>query len=178
MKRIILLTFIITGFISVISAQDNTRSQNPVMLLNPVAGYITINELTYGIGIGLTTGAPYSNHFLGFTTLHGYQLNKSFLVAGGTGVYFYNGGTLIPLFLDLRYRVYISRFTPYVFGDGGFLLDFSGKKDTRAFVNPGIGCSYTINPKLAVNLGTGLFVQWGNVRDSYINIKAGVVYKF
>ena len=177
MKRIILLTFIITGFISVISAQDNTRSQNPVVLLNPATGYITINEFTGGFGLGVTN-APYAKGFFGFTTLHGYQLNKSFLVAGGTGVYFYNTGTLVPLFLDLRYRVYIARFTPYVFGDGGILLDFSGKKDTRAFVNPGIGCSYTINPKLAVNLGTGFFVQWGNVRDSYINLKAGVVYKF
>lgn len=176
MKRIILLSLIIAGLISVVSAQDITRSENTV-LLNSAPGYITINEFTAGFGLGVTN-VPYSKNFFGLTTLHGYQLNKEFLVAAGTGVYFYNGGTLFPIFLDLRYRVYISQFTPYVFGDGGFLLDFSGKKNTRVFVNPGFGCSYTINPKLAVNLGTGLFVQWGTYRDSYINLKAGVVYKF
>ena len=171
------MTLFIAGFISAISAQDNFKSQKPEFILNQEPGYITINEFTGGFGLGVTN-VPYSKGFLGFTTLHGYQINKEFVVAAGTGINFYNEGILVPLFLDFRYRIHVARFTPYAFGDGGFLFDFSGKKNMRVFINPGIGVSYIINPKFAVNIGTGLFIQGGNLRDTYINLKTGVYYKF
>jgi len=58
------------------------------------------------------------------------------------------------------------------------MLDFSDKKDTRYFINPGLGVSYALSGKVALNLGAGLLAQYGDVRDSYINLKAGMVYKF
>ena len=177
MKRIVLLALVITGYVSAGFAQTNVAVNNAGVALKPEPGYIMINEFTGGFGLGITD-APYARGFFGFTTIHGYQVNKSFLVAGGAGVSFYNGGALLPLFLDLRYRVYISQWTPYIFGDGGFMLDISGKHDTRLFINPGICVSYTFSGKVAVNLATGLLTQFGNVRDSYINIKTGEVYKF
>jgi opacity protein-like surface antigen len=177
MKRIVLLTLLIAGLVSLTFAQNKVNPNKPGVEFNPKSGYITINELVGGFGLGITN-TPYSKGFFGFTTIHGYQVNKEFVVAGGTGLHFYNEGMLMPLFLDLRYRFYISQFTIYAFGDGGLLLDFSGKKDTRLFINPGLGVRYAIKRNLAVNLGTGLFIQFGNSRDSYLNLKTGVTYKF
>jgi hypothetical protein len=167
----------IAGLSIAIYAQDEIRSQTTEITLNRYQGYIMINEFIGGIGLGDTKPA-YAGGFFGLTTIHGYQINNEFIVGAGTGISFYNGGTLVPLFLHGRYRVFINRITPYLFGDGGLMLDFSGKKDTRVFINPGIGASYTIKPHLAVDLGMGMFVQFGKVRDSYVSIKTGVVYKF
>ena len=178
MKRIFLITLFVAGFISAVFAQESLRYEKPIVLLNSEKGYITINEFTAGFGLGNTT-APYAKYFFGITTVHAYQISKNFIAGGGTGISFYNGGALVPLFLDFRYRIYVSRVTPYVVADEGILFDFSGKKDMRFYINPGAGVSYTIKTKLAFSFGTGLFVQWGKIaRDSYINLKTGVIYKF
>lgn len=171
MKHLMLFILFLAGLTSV------SLAQNTKLTLNPDPGYITINEINAGIGLGVTN-TPYSKGFIGFTTIHGYQAGKDFLVGGGTGISFYNEGILVPLFLDFRYRFYVSRFTPYAFGDGGVLIDFSDKKDSRIFVTPGIGLSYTISKNLAVDAGAGLLTQWGDLRDGYVNMKAGIVYKF
>jgi opacity protein-like surface antigen len=175
MKRFVLLTLSCIVFLSVISAQDGPDGSD--VLLNPGKGYITINEFTGGFGLG-DTDVPYAKGFFGFTTIHGCQLNKSIVVAGGAGVNFYNEGTLFPLFVDLRYRAYVSQWSFYIFVDGGLMFDFSDNSDTRYFINPGIGVSCALSDKVAINLGTGLLTQYGDVRDSFINLKAGVVCKF
>ena len=178
MKRILLITLFVTGFMSSVFAQELLRYEKPLVLLSAEKGYITINEFTVGVGVGIVD-APYARQFFGISTVHAYQVNKNFIAGGGTGINFYNGGSLVPLFLDFRYRIYVSRVTPYVVANGGLLFDFSGKKDIRAFINPSVGVSYTIKPKLALSFGTGLFVQWGNVaRDTYLNLRTGVIYKF
>jgi hypothetical protein len=176
-KRILLATLFIAGFMSSVYSQEVLRYERPNTLLSVEKGYITITEFTTGVGLG-QVGPAYSKYFFGLSTVHGYQINKEFIAGGGTGINFYNGGTLIPLFLDFRYRIYVSRVTPYLVANGGVLFDFSGNKDTRVFINPSAGVSYTLKPKLAISFGTGLFTQWGNVRDSYINLRTGVIYKF
>jgi hypothetical protein len=177
MKRSLLLLLMIPLSVSSLFAQHRVSGNKPGIKLNPESGYIMINEFTGGLGLGVKND-PYSKYFIGFTTIHGYQVSKDFLFAGGTGVSFYNGGTLIPLFLDFRYRVYVSQWTPYVYGDGGVMLDFSSNNETRLFLNPGIGCSYTISRNIAINLASGLFAQFADTRASYFNIKTGMTYKF
>ena len=177
MKRILLLTLLVVLSVSVISAQTVLVPPKSLVLLSAYPGYVTINEFVGGFGLGITD-APYAKGYFGITTIHGYQVNKSFFAGAGTGLHFYNEGMLVPIFADLRYNMYVGRFTPYAFADGGFLLDFSGKKDTRVFGNPGFGIRYTINQKLAINLGAGLLVQYGQLRDAYANIKTGVTYIF
>lgn len=163
---------------SSVFAQKLLRYEKPLVLLSAVKGYITTNEFTAGFGLG-EVNAPYAKYFFGITTIHGYQVDRNFILGGGTGISFYNGGALVPLFLDFRYRIYVSRVTPYVAMDGGLLFDFSDKKDLRPFINPGAGVTLALKPKLALSFGTGFFVQWGDVaRDTYINLKTGVVYKF
>ena len=47
-------------------------------------------------------------------------------------------GQLIPVFLEYRYNVYLKRFSPYFYADGGALLDLIDlKKGSRIFINPG-----------------------------------------
>jgi opacity protein-like surface antigen len=174
MNRKLLLISIMLLAASSVSAQDIVSPNKPVPLINSAPGYITINELTGGPGLGIVN-APYSKYFFGFTTIHGYQIDQSFVIAAGTGLSAYNGGTMIPLFMDFRYRFLISTFTPYVVGDGGVLFKLSG--GVKLFINPAVGVRYTINRKIGLNFSTGLFVQSGaGVRDSYINFKLGVTF--
>jgi hypothetical protein len=175
MKRTLLLAFALLFLIISANAQYK-KGNKPGIRLRPDPGYITYNELNSGLGLGVTSDA-YSKGFFGFTTIHGYQVNQTFSVAGGTGISFYNEGTLLPLFMDLRLRFLVSRFTPYVFGDGGFLFDFVSVENTRIFANPGIGCYYATSRNLAINLGVGIHSQFRDTRASYVNIKLGITFK-
>jgi hypothetical protein len=161
-----------------LSATDKVLPKKPYTTLGSDPGFVTMNELNFGFGLG-DTGPDYSKSFVGFTTTNGYLINKNFTVAGGTGFLVYNGGTLIPLFLDLRYKMNIDPVTPYTFADGGFMInpkDVNG--GSKMFLNLGVGAQYAFSQKLAANLGTGFFVQYNTHRDTFINIKAGVTYKF
>jgi hypothetical protein len=111
--------------------------------------------------------------------VNGYQVNKNIFFGGGIGVYFYESGALVPLFLDFRYSFNISNITPYIFADGGLLINFADLNTTKLFLNPGIGARYAVNRSLALNLGAGVLAQVdGTVRESFFNLKFGVVYKF
>ena len=178
MKRKLSLIIVIICAAATVSAQEKVSPNMPVTVLSSEPGFITINELTFGIGLGIID-VPYSKSFFGFTTVNGYQINKNFVAAVGTGLSFYNGGLLVPLFLDFRYRFNIGLITPYVFADGGLLLNFSDINVPKLFVNPGIGIIYSFSRNIAVNLGSGLLIQsGGSGRDAFINLKAGVTYKF
>jgi hypothetical protein len=178
MKQVIFVIFFTFLTVHIVTAQFKVTPNRPYSTLNSSPGFITINEFTYGIGMSGKT-FPYSKHFTGFTTVDGYQVNKNFLVAGGTGLYFYESGLLVPLFLDFRYSFYINTLTPYVFADGGLLINTSVLDNTKLFINPGIGARYTLNRNVAVNLGAGIHSQVdGTVRESFLNLKLGAVYKF
>jgi len=177
-KLSIIIVVICAIVTTTVSAQNIAVPNMPVTVLSREPGFITINEITFGIGLG-DTDVDYSKTFIGFTTINGYQINKNFVAAAGTGLFFYNGGLLVPLFLDFRYRFNINQYTPYLFADGGFLLNFSEISSTKLFINPGIGIRYTFSRNIGVNLGSGLMVQTGDGnRDTFINIKSGVTFKF
>ena len=178
MKRTFTLLIIIICAGVTVSAQDEVSPKQSAYVLRYNPGFITINELTAGIGLGVND-VPYSKSFIGFTTVNGYQIDSNFIAAVGTGLSFYNGGMLVPLFLDFRYGFNIDQYAPYIFADGGLLFNFSDfKGGTKLFINPGIGVRYYFPGKMAVTLGGGLLIQYGPARDTFINIKAGVSYKF
>jgi hypothetical protein len=160
------------------TAQYKVLPNRPFTTLNTAPGFVTINEATFGLGLsGMTY--PFSKHFLGVTSVNGYQVNKNIFFGGGIGVYFYESGALVPLFLDFRYSFDISNITPYIFADGGLLINFADLNTTKLFLNPGIGARYAVNRSLALNLGAGVLAQVdGTVRESFFNLKFGVVYKF
>lgn len=134
-----ILLFVILCACACVSAQKYAWPRQPASIRRAFPGFVTINEFTAGIGMGQTSG-PYSSSFYGFTTAFGYQIDRNFIASGGTGISFYDAGILVPVFLDFRYRFNVIRFTPYLFADGGFLLDVSDLKGgTRIFINPGAG---------------------------------------
>ena len=153
-------------------------------MLKSNRGLISMMEYNGGMGFG-DVSEPYSKMFNGFNILVGYQLNRSFIIAAGTGVSVYNGGSMVPLFWDLRYTFYFSRLAPYMFSDFGMLMKFSNFDESVVFMNPGIGARYSVTRQIAVNLATGIFVQSGTnaptgtmTQAAFINFKAGITYKF
>jgi hypothetical protein len=176
MKRTLLL--IIVVIISVPAmAQKRVMPNRSYSTLNSNPGYITINEFQAGLGLG-NINTDYSKSMFGFTTIHGYQLDKTFLVAGGTGALFYNGGMLAPLFMDFRMNIRISSFTPYAYAEGGVLLNFSDlTEESKIFINGGAGVRYSFSRQLAATASAGYWVQYGLSRDSFVVVKAGLTYK-
>jgi len=178
MKRVIPFIVIIFCVASVVTAQERVVPSRPYLMLKTDPGFITINELTAGIGLAGHT-ASYSKYFFGFTSVNGYQVNKNFLLGAGIGLSFYESGVLVPLFLDFRFTFNLGPLMPYIFGDGGLLLNVSDFNNTKLFINPGVGARYALSRSLALNLGVGIQSQVdGTVRESFLNLKMGVVYKF
>ena len=169
-----------------------TYSQKPAFLklqsvtINANSGYVSITDVTYGYGLGGTL-KPYGKQYIGFTTMHGYQLNlyglnikRSVIAGAGIGVLYYGAQPLVPLYLDFRYVWSLKKISPFIYEDNGILMNFDDLTgSTKMFINPGAGIKLKISGSLSANFGAGLFVQMGpNVtRDSFVNLKVGVVYK-
>jgi hypothetical protein len=74
----------------------------------------------------------------------------------------------------------IKKISPFIYEDNGVLLNYKELiSGTKMFINSGAGIKLKISGSLAANIDAGLFVQMGpNVsRDSFVNLKVGVVYK-
>jgi hypothetical protein len=161
------------------------QSYRPIRF-TPDPGYININELTYGRGLG-STDMPYSKQFYGFTTTHGYQfdiyplhINSSVMGGIGAGMVFYEEGPMFPLYLDLRYSLNFKYISPFVFGIGGLLLNIEDlKEQSMLFINAGAGAKIKINNKLAITICAGPFRQVArdDRQDTFVNLKVGVAYK-
>lgn len=152
------------------SLRDSVRRED-------VSGWFNNTELDGGLGMYLTF-KPYSHYFYGITTVNGYVINKNFLTGIGTGINRYNGGWLVPLYLDFRYTLPRGKYTPYIFADGGFQFDVEHfKLPNSIFMNPGVGFYKIITNRLALNAGAGLFVQQYDFRSAFINLKVGLFFK-
>lgn len=138
---------------------------------------ITINEFTAAAGLS-KINVPYSHSMVGFTTIQGVEIDGNMVIALGTGLSSYNGGSLVPLFMDFRKRFYqYGKYTYCFFGDGGFLFKVSQRVEySKIFINPGFGVDYEISPYFSADAGLGLLVQQGARRDSFINFKLGITY--
>ena len=145
-----------------------------------ISGLMNITELNVGFGLG-DTDADFAKRFLGVTSVLGYGITKNLHCGIGAGLSFYNGGMLVPLFIDIRYMIDFGKISAYAFGDGGLLFNFSESDDENRFLlNPGVGIQYPIGNKLSANLGAGLFMQTAKdkTRDSFVNLKIGITYAF
>ena len=178
MKRILLLTIFLTCLVSLTYSQSRVRPNTPYSVLNSNPGFVSINEVTAGSGLGGTT-RPYTKSFIGFTTVVGYKLTSNFTAGVGTGLSFYDAGLLVPLFLDFRYTFMDRQLTPYLWADGGMMINTSDFGETKLFLNPGAGARYSFSRWIAVNGGVGIITQVdGKARASFLNFKIGGVYVF
>jgi hypothetical protein len=177
-KPILWLLAIFMLTTEVLSAQATTSTKKSTSRLDTKKGYITINDLSYGIGLS-KTNVPYSDSYFGFTTIQGYQINKSYVFGAGTGFLVYNAGKAAPLFLDFQYRFTTNRsYTAYASADGGLLFKFGGdEKSADLFVNPAIGVRRDFSRDAGADFSIGMMIQQGSTRNSFINIKLGVTIK-
>jgi hypothetical protein len=177
MKKVAIISVLMVFSVAAFS-QGLTRANKPWKTLNPEPGYITINEFTTGFGLGGTL-SPYSDRYFGLMSTHGQQVSDMFMAGLGTGALVYSDGIIIPLYADVRLRILPSIWTPYVSAVGGVLLNPSDfNKGSMVFINGSAGIRYSFSRSLAATLSAGLWIQEGNGRASFINVKAGVVYKF
>jgi len=178
MKKAFIITLIL--FITVYVSGQLIMPNRPFTTLNSDKGYITINEFTFGAGWA-DDDTPYSQGYLGFTTLHAYNVNEKILVGGATGLFYYSDGILIPLYGDFRFNLKINIMVPYLSASAGLLLnpsDFSS--GTKIFISPAIGVMAPLSRSMAVNISGGYQIQMApnSSSASFVNGKAGITYKF
>jgi hypothetical protein len=173
LKRFILF-LVISANASGVFAQHLVIPNKPYANLGSSPGYITINEFTAGIGFK-EASVPFSKSFFGFNTIHGYQISRNFVVGAGTGISIYNGGAMIPFFIDFRFYYSIHSLTPFFSGDGGLLFNPSGNE--KLFINPGAGIRYALNKNMCITLGSGFFLQVAETLNSFVNFKIGLTFK-
>jgi hypothetical protein len=178
MKKAFFITIII---LTSVYASGQLRMPNrPFTTLNSEKGYITINEFTFGAGWA-EDDVPFSQGYFGFTTLHAYHANETVLVGGATGLLFYDDGTLIPLYADMRVNLKIDVLVPYLSASGGVLFNPSDfGSGVRIFINPAIGITAPLSRSFAVNISGGFLIQMYQNTGSanFVNGKAGITYKF
>ena len=140
-------------------------------------GFYNLTELSSGIGLS-EIEVPYSGGYGGLTTVNGYSINKSLKAGIGAGILFYNGGTVLPLYLDGRVYLGSGRLRPYLSGAGGALFRVGGEEaSTRLFANPGIGLQIPMGIRSSLSLTAGLKSQWDQdkFRDSFATLKVGMM---
>ncbi len=178
MKRVFFIVAMLLSVIPVVSAQQRVVPNKPFSTLRTTPGFVTINELTGGLGLAGKT-QPYSKYFYGFASVNGYQVNNDFFVGLGLGISNYDAGILVPLFLDFRYAFFTGQLSPYLYADGGLRLKLSNFNETKLFINPGIGARYALERNLAVDISAGFIVHANGInRESFVDLKLGVIYKF
>ena len=180
MKNLVVVLLAILFSTKLITGQTNGHNEGFAGIQNSRPGLMNITELNVGFGLG-ETDADFAKRFFGLTSVLGYGITRNLHGGIGAGLSFYNGGTLVPLFLDLRYFINFEKISVYAFGDGGLLFNISNSDDEiRYLLNPGLGLKYPIGDNLSANLGAGLFMQAtkDKTHDSFVNLKLGITYSF
>lgn len=180
MDKLIITLILLTA--SMIMAGQDIIPDPP----DPKSGYININELTFGYGLG-STEVENSKYLYGFTTVHGYEFNiepffvkSNISLCAGAGMQFYDEGAMFPVIADVRYAIKLRKISPFIFGKGGLLLNPDDLNSlSRPFLNGGAGARILLSNKIDLTIGTGLLMQFnrGGTRDSFGVINAGVTFK-
>lgn len=172
---LLLLLISLTGA----NAQINQRiARTPKVNYDWRPGFVSITEVTGGIGLA-DTESEFSKYYYGISTVAAYQFTRNIKAGAGAGVQFHNGGTLFPVYLDIRLNLNSQDIVPFISGAGGIMLDFTELDNTRIFINPLAGIRFVAANRAAIALSTGLMVSTGGPasRKSYLNFKLGVELK-
>lgn len=122
-------------------------------------GYECLAELGFGGATGL-----YGLNVSKFTVVNAYRINK-FMAAGlGIGFKYFttdnSGFSVIPVFLDFRYKPFDKPISPYVGMSAGYGWDAShGFHDAGFMYNPQIGLQLNTNKDFMLHLGVGYDIQ-------------------
>jgi hypothetical protein len=171
------LVFLLTITLISVSAQDKVYPNMPFRVYRLNNGFVIGAELQIAEGPKVANDSV-SGRFGGLTFLAGYQVARNFIASVGWGFSYYKRGVLVPLFLDFRYALSMHKISPYLYADGGLILN-THVFNTRTFINPGIGVQYSVSNDLALIFSSGFWLQRGDLDlNSFINFKAGIRYNF
>jgi hypothetical protein len=179
MKSLLTSLLFLTIFLATASTQPDDRvAKTPKLNYDWQPGFVSITELTGAFGLSQTSD-ELSRYYYGITTVAGYQFTRNIKAGIGVGVHRHNGGTLFPLYLDMRYSFSAQEIVPFFAGAGGIMLDFNKLDYARVFINPSAGIRYVAANRTAVTFSTGLMVITGgpNARKSFVNFKLGLELK-
>lgn len=94
---------------------------------------------------------------MNFSTSHGYQFNPYFYTGVGVGVSLLASDTktyyAIPVFADFRFNFLNNSITPFIGVKVGY--SFNDSELEGWYIAPAVGCRFSINRNLAVNLNIG-----------------------
>jgi len=179
LKVILTILLLFLTIPPLLSQTDQKIARSPKINYDWRPGFVSITELTGGIGLA-DTGSDMSKYYYGITTVAGYQFTRNIKAGAGVGVQVHNEGTLFPVYLDVRLNLNAQEFIPFISGAGGLLLNLNDiVEETRVFINPMVGLRYVAANRKAVSLSTGLMISTGGPaeRKSFINFKLGVELK-
>ena len=174
-----LTLFLLVFSTAVLLAQpDQKVASSPKLNYDWRPGFVSITELTGAKGIG-QTNVPYSKYYYGITSMAGYQFTRNIKAGAGLGVQFHDGGTLFPLFIDVRYSVNAQQVVPFLSAAGGLAFSFEDiRNQTYVYVNPAIGIKWVMANRTGAALSAGLMIMSGEAnRNSFINLKLGLELK-
>lgn len=179
MKKTLLILILTILSVSISFSQYSAVVADPSFRYVAAPGFINITEFNYGYGREDFT-ATNAQYYFGVTNVFGYQIDRNFSGGIGVGLFHYDDGNLIPFYLEYKYNLYLKRFTPYLYGDGGALFSAKNFSDeSKIFINPGIGISRALSPKFEINISAGYMVQSRSslTRITYFNFKAGIIFR-
>jgi hypothetical protein len=122
-------------------------------------GYEGLAEFGYGAAVG-----KYGLDVAKFNLINGYRLNSSMFAGIGTGLRYFStedaGFSVIPLFLDFRYRLPNKEISPFAAFSAGYAWDGShGFQDAGFLFNPQIGLQLNKHPDFMFHIGFGYEIQ-------------------
>ena len=168
-----------------------STSSRPISTIT--GGFYNLTEGQYGFGLKYKN-TPFSNRYTGITTAFGWRFGSGLALGAGTGFMLYDfgledheSGWMLPLYADARYFVGKQKNKFFLMLDGGFLFNFQDfSENARYFLNPGLGISIPLSGSTQLLFSAGLFTQYdynffgripdGGIRDSFINMKLGLLF--
>jgi hypothetical protein len=141
--------------------------------------FFALTEFNSALGLSKIND-PISNYYVGISEVVGYRIEENLWTGVGSGILMYNGGKLLPIYLDTKYYLGDNELSSFFTLNIGSLIRISGVESTpRLFINPGYGLKFKLSQNMALITSMGILSQWEfNIkrRDSFINFKLGVAF--
>ncbi len=165
MKKVLLLAALLVAFQGkAIDFDDDAIEQ----------GYRGFVDFGYSLGVG-ENGKDIDR--VNLSTSHGYQIAPQFFAGAGVGLnYFYDCEKVnMPIFAHLRSDFLNSDVTPFAEVRVGYsVFDVAG-----FYLNPAVGCRFSLSDDIAMNLSVGYTMQKYDVaHELFPEFTGGGYYRF